>query len=40
MEVAKTGRVAMSRGQSARATVATGSEATDHHIDAAVSFSV
>lgn len=40
MEVAKTGRVAMSRGQSARATVATGQEAHDHHIDAAVSFSV
>jgi acetolactate synthase-1/3 small subunit len=39
MEVAKTGRVAMSRGQSARSTVATSREATDH-IDAAVSFSV
>jgi acetolactate synthase-1/3 small subunit len=39
MEVAKTGRVAMSRGQSARATVATGQEGRDH-VDAAVSFSV
>jgi acetolactate synthase I/III small subunit len=38
VEVARTGRVAMSRGQSARATVAL--EETHDHIDAAVSFSV
>ena len=39
MEVAKTGRLAMSRGQSSRATVAMDHAATDH-IDASVSFSV
>lgn len=39
LEVAKTGRVAMSRGQGARAAVAEDAEVTDH-IDAAVSFSV
>jgi acetolactate synthase-1/3 small subunit len=39
IEVAKTGRVAMSRGQSSRATVATESGSAEH-VDAAVSFSV
>ena len=39
IEVAKTGRVAMARGQGARAMVAA-DEDHDQHIDAAVSFSV
>lgn len=39
MEVAKTGRVAMSRGQAARSAVGA-LEPTADHIDAAVSFSV
>jgi acetolactate synthase-1/3 small subunit len=39
LEVAKTGRLAMSRGQSVRSSVATSSSA-DEPVDAAVSFSV
>lgn len=40
LEVAKTGRVAMSRGQLARATAPATSVRDDSHIDASVSFSV
>ena len=40
IEVAKTGRVAMSRGQKPRSTVATTSPEPADHVDAAVSFSV